>query len=43
MLLRIARHLNPYRPGRHEPRLIKRELVRYGYLRTSREKARKVA
>jgi hypothetical protein len=40
MLKSIARHTNRHRPGRVEPRLIKRELVRFGYLRTSRQEAR---
>lgn len=43
MLCRIAKHRNRHRPGRHEPRLIKRETVRFGYLRTSRKEARRVA
>jgi hypothetical protein len=43
LLDRIASHLNKHRSGRHEPRLIKRETARYGYLRTSREEARRVA
>jgi hypothetical protein len=42
MLKSIARHTNRHRPGRVEPRLIKRELVRFAYLRTSREKAREL-
>ena len=43
LLKRIASHVNKHRPGRHEPRLIKRDPVRYNYLRTSREEARRVA
>lgn len=43
LLQRISSHVNKHRPGRHEPRLIKREIARYGYLRTSREDARRVA
>lgn len=43
MLRHIARHTNPYRPGRIEPRLIKRQRKRYGFLKTSREKARQYA
>jgi hypothetical protein len=41
VLNRLAIRLNPDRPGRIEPRLIKRDLVRYPYLRTSRADARK--
>ena len=40
MLAAIARQTNRYRPGRVEPRLIKRELARFAYLRTSRQEAR---
>ena len=43
MLRNIARHTNPYRPGRIEPRLLKRQKKRYGFLKTSREKARQNA
>jgi hypothetical protein len=43
MLRSIARHTNPYRPGRIEPRLLKRQTRRYGFLKTSREKARQSA
>ena len=43
MLERIARHRNPHRPGRHEPRMVKRDRKRYPTLRTSREEARNVA
>jgi hypothetical protein len=43
LLQRIASHVNKHRPGRHEPRLIKRDPARYSYLRTSREVARRVA
>jgi len=40
MLRQIARRHNPYRPGRTEPRLIKRDPVRYDYLRIPRDEAR---
>jgi hypothetical protein len=40
MLARIRADTNPLRPNRIEPRLIKREPVRYAYLRTSRAQAR---
>jgi hypothetical protein len=40
MLEFIAKNANRHRPNRVEPRLIKRELVRFAYLRTSREQAR---
>lgn len=43
ILRRIAQHRNPDRPGRHEPRLIKRDPARFGYLKTSREEARRGA
>lgn len=43
LLQRIASHVNKYRPDRHEPRLIKRDPVRYGYLRISRDEARRAA
>jgi len=43
LLQRISTHINKHRPGRHEPRLIKRDPARYNYLRTSREEARRVA
>lgn len=43
MLRHIACHINPRRPGRIEPRLIKRQKRRYGFLKTSREKARQNA
>jgi putative transposase len=41
MLRQIARRTNLHRPGRVEPRLIKREPVRFGYLRISRDEARR--
>ena len=40
MLRQIARRTNRHRPGRVEPRLIKREPVRFPYLRIPRDKAR---
>jgi len=40
MLTAIASHLVPWRPGRNEPRLIKRQKRRYGFLKKPREKAR---
>lgn len=40
MLERLASHTNPYRPGRVEPRQIKRDPVRYPYMRKSRQEAR---
>ena len=40
MLEHIAANTNRYRPGRTEPRLIKRDPVRYGYLKVPREIAR---
>jgi hypothetical protein len=40
---RLAMRPNPYRPGRIEPRLVKREKNNYAYLRTSRAEARKRA
>ena len=40
MLGNIARNRNRDRPGRIEPRLIKRETRRYGFLKTTREEAR---
>jgi len=40
MLRHIARHARPHRPGRTEPRLVKRDPVRYEYLRISRQEAR---
>ncbi len=36
-------HLSPYRPNRIEPRWIKRQTKRYGFLKTSRQEARKSA
>ena len=41
MLDCIGRRVNPWRPGRIEPRLIKRDSRRYGYLKVPRDKARK--
>ncbi len=43
MLRRIASHKNPYRPGRSEPRLVKRERKSFPALKTSREEARHAA
>ena len=40
MLAQVARRVNRYRPGRTEPRLIKRDPVRFSYLRIPRDKAR---
>jgi hypothetical protein len=40
MLRAIARQANPYRPGRIEPRLIKRDRRRYGFLKEPRHVAR---
>lgn len=41
MLDAIGGHTNPDRPGRVEPRMVKRDPVRYPFLRTSREEARR--
>ena len=43
MLRNIARNRNRDRPGRIEPRLIKRQKRRYGFLKVSREEARRNA
>ena len=43
MLSNIARQTTPHRPSRIEPRLIKRQTRRYGFLKTTREKARSTA
>jgi len=43
MLDYVAIHTNPRRPGRIEPRLIKRERRKYGFLKEPREKARLLA
>jgi hypothetical protein len=43
MLKRIATHLNRHRPGRKEPRKVKRDKKRYPTLRTTREEARRIA
>ena len=40
---RLAMRPNPYRPGRVEPRLVKRDKNKYAYLRTSRAEVRKRA
>ena len=40
MLRNIARNRNRDRPGRIEPRLLKRQTRRYGFLKTTREEAR---
>jgi len=36
MLVEMASHQNPHRPGRHEPRQVRRDLRRYPLLRVSR-------
>jgi putative transposase len=43
MLEYVAQQKNPYRPNRIEPRLIKRQTKRYGFLKVSRAEARKNA
>jgi hypothetical protein len=43
MLHHIARQTNPHRPNRIEPRLIKRQTRRFGFLKTPRQKARVTA
>jgi len=40
MLDHVASHINPDRPGRAEPRLVKRDRRRYGYLKIPRQQAR---
>lgn len=40
MLTAIATHINPDRPDRKEPRLVKRELRRYGFWKEPRAKAK---
>lgn len=40
MLRQIARYKNAYRPGRTEPRLVKRDPRRYGFLKIPRAQAR---
>lgn len=40
MLRAIARQANPHRPGRVEPRLVKRDRRRYGFLKEPRHVAR---
>lgn len=40
MLDYVAIHTNPHRPGRIEPRLIKRDQRKYGFLKEPRDKAR---
>jgi len=40
MLQHIAHHTHPHRPGRTEPRLVKRGLRRYGFLKIPRDQAR---
>ena len=40
MLRAIARQTNPHRPGRVEPRLVKRDRRRYGFLKEPRHVAR---
>jgi hypothetical protein len=43
MLANIARQTNRHRPDRIEPRLIKRQKKRYGFLKIPRAQARKIA
>ena len=43
MLYHIASQTNPYRPNRIEPRLIKRQTRKYGFLKIPRYKARQRA
>ena len=43
MLCNIACHRNPYRPGRTEPRLVKRDKRRYAFLKVPRKIAREMA
>ena len=43
MLHNIARNRNRDRPGRIEPRLLKRQTRRYGFIKVSREEARRNA
>jgi len=43
MLKRIIENKNPHRPGRKQPRMVKREKKRYPALKTSREEARRAA
>jgi len=43
MLANIARQTNRHRPGRIEPRLIKRQTKRYGFLKIPRAQARLLA
>ena len=43
MLFHIARQTNPYRPNRIEPRLLKRQTRKFGFLKIPREKARLIA
>jgi hypothetical protein len=40
MLCHIASQTNPYRPNRIEPRLVKRQMRSYGFLKIPRDKAR---
>jgi hypothetical protein len=40
MLDHVASNTNLYRPGRVEPRLVKRERRRYGFLKIPRQQAR---
>lgn len=42
MLRHIARNARPHRPGRTEPRRVKRDPVRYEFLRIPREEARRM-
>jgi len=43
MLHHIARQTNSYRPNRIEPRLLKRQTRKFGFLKIPREKARLIA
>jgi hypothetical protein len=43
MLRHIAGQINPYRPARIEPRLVKRQTRGYGFLKIPRGKARAIA
>jgi hypothetical protein len=43
MLHHIARQRNSYRPNRIEPRLVKRQTRKFGFLKIPREKARLIA
>jgi len=43
MLCHIASKTNSYRPNRTEPRLVKRQTRKFGFLKIPREKARLIA